>query len=319
MFVGNVCWRCLLSDVGVNRTCFSYIVQLNSVIKMNLTTLRKQLSPILGSVAAVLLLTLTTQIGGVVYLACLPIFRFFNEKFGRRIIRIALRISVFCLFYCFTTFIIVPPLAEHFGRVPMPSGDDNPHVRELNFIHVLTNRTYVVPQLREVVETAAERLAKVYPEVVVTYLDCGFPFFDGFPLKPHLSHDDGRKIDISFFYTDAATQQPTAERPSWLGYGVCEEPRAGEENRAEFCRAQGAWQYSFMKNYVIPQGKKHDLPFDALRTRDLMRAFLIDNRVQFLLIEAHLKKRLDFERVGKVKIPPCNSVRHDDHLHVAIY
>ena len=29
-------------------------------------------------------------------------------------------------------------------------------------------------------------------------LDGGFPFLDGFPLLPRLSHDDGRKLDLAF-------------------------------------------------------------------------------------------------------------------------
>lgn len=38
------------------------------------------------------------------------------------------------------------------------------------------------------------------PQIRISYLDANFPFKDGFPLLPHLSHDDGRKVDIAFMY-----------------------------------------------------------------------------------------------------------------------
>ena len=33
-------------------------------------------------------------------------------------------------------------------------------------------------------------------------LDGNFPFITGFPLLPHLSHDDGEKVDLAFYYAD---------------------------------------------------------------------------------------------------------------------
>ena len=214
---------------------------------------------------------------------------------------------------------IVPPVAVHFGRVPMPFNDDSSRIQPWNFTTVLLNRHYVLPNLKSVTEGVAEKLSRTSPGSVITYLDCGFPFFDGFRLYPHLSHNDGRKIDISFFYLDAATKKPTNERPSWLGYGVCEEPRSGEEDRPTYCREQGFWQYNFMRRFLIPQGSKADFLLDERRTRELMRLFLADNRVQVILIEPHLEKRLGFTNTQKVRTPPCESVRHDDHIHVAIY
>ena len=266
-------------------------------------------------------LTLISQIGGIVYLACLPIFKLWREKVGGlKIYRIGFNVAIFCLFYTLATFWIVPPIAEYFGRVPMPHSDEHPNLREHNFMTVLLNRHYVTPALRKITEEVAEKLAKQHKDsLVVTYLDCNFPFINGFPLQPHLSHDDGRKIDLSFQYWDAETKKPATERPSWLGYGVCEEPRAGEEDYAGKCTEDGNWQYSFMKKYIIPQGRKQDFILDVNQTRDVVKYFIADNRVNYVLIEPHLKKRLGFESNQKVRRPPCNSVRHDDHLHVTIY
>ncbi len=281
--------------------------------------MRKRILNISGIILLFIFLTLLSQIGGIIYLICLPIFSFFKRRVGRPIVHIILNVSTFCILYAFTTFIVVPPLAENYGRVPMPYDEMNPHLRQLNRWTVILNRHYVVPQLRAVTEGIAQKLAAADTSLVVTYLDCNFPFWLGFPLEPHLSHDDGRKIDLSFFYIDAETQKPTAERPSWLGYGVCEEPRAGEENRAEFCAERGGWQYSFMRNNLISQSRKRQYPFDAQHTAALMRFFIADPHVNGVMIEPHLEKRLGFSNQPKVKTPPCNSVRHDDHIHVSIY
>ena len=281
--------------------------------------MRKRVLNIVGIVLLFIFLTLLTQIGGIVYLLCLPIFKFYKKRVGRPILHIVLNISTFCLLYAFTSFIIVPPLAEKYGRVPMPYDEMNPHLRQHNRWTVILNRHYVVPALLAVTEGVAQKLATSDTSLVVTYLDCNFPFWPGFPLEPHLSHDDGRKIDLSFMYLDAETQKPTAERPSWLGYGVCEEPRAGEEDRAAFCAERGGWQYSFMKNNVISQSLKRKYPFDEKHTAAMMRFFIADSHVHTVMVEPHLEKRLGFLKQPKVKPPPCNSVRHDDHLHIGIY
>lgn len=281
--------------------------------------MRKQILRLIFPIVAFTVLTVATQIGGIVYLLCLPIFRYFNEKFGRQILRILLRMSVFAVLYGIATFVIVPPLAQNFGRVPMPYNDDSSRVQPWNFGTVLLNRHYVLPALKAVTEGASQRLVKTSPGAVITYLDCGFPFWNGFRLFPHLSHNDGRKIDLSFFYLDAHTRKPTNERPSWFGYGVCEEPRSGEEDRPSYCRERGFWQYNFLQRYLIPQGEKENFLLDERRTRDLMRVLIADNRVQLLLIEPHLEKRLGFANTQKVRTPPCESVRHDDHIHVTIY
>jgi hypothetical protein len=272
-------------------------------------------------VLAFCFLTLVSQIGGIVLLACLPLFKWLNQRLVvSKGFTMAFKTAIFCLLYAVATFWIVPPLAKAFGRVPMPYSDEHPNLRQHNFITVLLNRHYVTPTLRKITEGVAEKLSERYQDsLLITYLDCNFPFFKGFPLQPHLSHDDGQKIDISFQYLDVATKSPAYDRPSWIGYGVCEEPKVGEEDYPEKCREDGNWQYSFMKNTLVSQRNKSDFIFDAAKTKDVINYFITDNRVNFVLIEPHLKKRLGFEINQKVRRPPCNAVRHDDHLHVAIY
>ena len=266
-------------------------------------------------------LTIITQIGGLVFLLCFPLFKIINENIGRNIYRFALNFLIFSLIYGIISYWIVPPLATSNGRVPMPFGTDNPNLKPLNFLTVVFNRHYATPTLRQITEGVSKKMADKNPtdSLVVKYLECGFPFFDGFPLYPHLSHNDGKKIDLSLFYVDSETKMLTNERPAWWGYGVSEEPRAGEENWAQECRERGNWQYSFMRNYIVSQNRKSNFIFDARRTRDFMSQFLADNRVNFILIEPHLKTRLGFQNMQKIKIPPCEAVRHDDHIHVAVY
>ena len=58
-----------------------------------------------------------------------------------------------------------------------------------------------------------------YPGTILNYLEANFPFIDKFPLLPHLSHNDGKKLDVSFHYVNAKTGEHTNVVPSWLGYG----------------------------------------------------------------------------------------------------
>jgi hypothetical protein len=270
-------------------------------------------------VLAFVFLTFLTQVGGLVLLMCLPIYNWVNRAIVKKYYKLGLKMLAYAVIYSLVTFVIVPPLAQEFGRVPMPYFKDSPFVKPHNFFTVLANRHYVKPSLRQITEGVAQKIAERYKDsIAMRYLDCCFPFWDGFPLAPHLSHNDGRKIDIAFYYTKTIDNQPVSDSPSWLGYGVCEEPRAGEENQPEFCREKGEWQYSFMRKYIIPQYQKPNFKFDADKTTDMLRFFSADNRVRFALIEPHLKTRLGFSKNTKVRIPPCIAVRHDDHIHIIV-
>lgn len=286
---------------------------------MGIEKMKKYSKYIIPAIVFVLL-TLTTQIGGLIFLVCIPVFNLINRHVGEKIGRILLKTSAFFILYITSTFYIVPPLAISLGRVPMPYGETNPNLKPLNFSTVLLNRHYVTPQLKGVTEGVVAKMVNKYSDTcMVQYLECNFPFINGFRLLPHLTHEDGQKIDLSFQYLDAKSKKPTTDRPSWLGYGVCEEPRAGEENQPGMCDEKGEWQYNFLKKYLIPQGSKSDFILDAAQTHDLVRFFVADSHVNIVLIEPHLKKRLGFEQVVKVRRPPCNAVRHDDHIHVSIY
>ena len=66
----------------------------------------------------------------------------------------------------------------------------------------LMNRNYVRPELNTSLQKIGEGLSKKHKGIQVVYLDANFPFINKFPLLPHLSHNDGKKIDLSFIYAD---------------------------------------------------------------------------------------------------------------------
>jgi hypothetical protein len=203
-----------------------------------------------------LVLTILTQVGGLIYLVSFTTYSFINRQTGNKILQRVLQFLSFLILYTIITFSIVPLLAKPFGRAPLPL-TKNRHVRPLNFLTCFLNRHYVRPELKETTFEVAEQMNLVYPETIVNYLDAGFPFINKFPLFPHLSHNDGKKLDIAFCYLDAKTQQPTNDVPSPIGYGISEEPRSGEINTAEVCSDKGYWQYSFLSK-IMPQGNKKD-------------------------------------------------------------
>lgn len=118
--------------------------------------------------------------------------------------------------YFLTTFLIVPAIAKPFGRVPLPMTETN-HLQPLNILTYFLNRHYVRPELKQTAFEVANQMNKKFPGTITNYLDANFPFNDKFPLIPHLSHNDGKKLDLSFCYRDAKTNEPTNECPSFIG------------------------------------------------------------------------------------------------------
>ena len=260
-------------------------------------------------------LTVISQIGGLVYLLTLYIFRSLDTRIKGKVAFTILKLTSFVVLYLITTFIIVPPVAALFGRVPLPIFSTN-HLKPLNKITWMFNRNYVTPDLRRAILNASVELNKKYPGTEISYLDACFPFIDKFPLIPHLSHNDGRKLDLAFFYIDSHSGNESNMSPSFVGYGICEEPEKGEANTAEFCNKKGYLQYSFLK-YIIPQNKKADFIFDTERTKSLVELLVKEEHVSKIFIEPHLKQRLNLQS-GKIRFHGCQAVRHDDHIHFQV-
>lgn len=268
-----------------------------------------------GRTITFLVLTVLTQIGGLVYVISFSTYGIINRKINNAWLRRGCKLLSFILLYTIATFLIVPVLAKPFGRVRLPLSTGN-NLRPLTFLTFLLNRNYVRKDLRDVVLQVAGEMNSRYPGTVVNYLDGNFPFFNGFPLFPHLSHNDGRKLDLAFCYKDRHSMQETNATPSPIGYGICEEPTESEKNTAAFCAEKGYWQYSFLKK-VVPQASKNDFLFYPQKTKALVELFASDSRIGKIFIEPHLKTRLQITS-DKIRFHGCRAVRHDDHIHVQL-
>jgi hypothetical protein len=147
----------------------------------------------------------------------------------------------------------------------------------------------------------------------LNYLDANFPFIDGFPLLPHLSHNDGLKLDLAFRYESKGERPPMNQTVSLFGYGVYEGPEPGEINQTEIC-LKTSWQYDMTKYVGIPINQW--MVFDGGETKRLVE-LLAKTNTSKIFIEPHLKHRLELTS-EKIRFHSCHAVRHDDHIHVQI-
>lgn len=261
------------------------------------------------------LLTAVTQVGGLVFVISISTFGLIDKRLNKRWTRVTTKILSFVTLYLLFVFVIVPLTAKSFGRVQLPVFESQ-HLKPANIWTCLLNRNYVRPQLREITFKVAEHMNNKFPGTTVNYLDANFPFIDKFPLLPHLSHNDGKKLDLSFQYNDSQTGQMTSDIPSFIGYGICEEPRDGEENKPEDCDKKGFWQYNLLRE-VVSQDNKDKFTFDKKRTKELVNSFASHDGLGKIFIEPHLKTRLGLTS-SKIRFHGCQAVRHDDHIHVQL-
>ncbi|MEM1002695.1 MAG: hypothetical protein AAGH46_08600, partial [Bacteroidota bacterium] len=104
--------------------------------------------------------------------------------------------------------------------------------------------------------------------------------------------------------------------PSFIGYGIFEEPKPNEYNMPANCMDKGYWQYSFLGK-IIPQWNKNKMIFDEKRTKYLIEQLVDRKIIDKIFVEPHLKKRMAIHS-SKVRFHGCRAVRHDDHIHLQI-
>ena len=150
-----------------------------------------------------------------------------------------------------------------------------------------------------------------FHSIQITYLDANFPFYNGFPLLPHLSHNDGKKIDISFQYLNE--NKSTNKKPSISGYGAYVKAQSYYSNT---CNALNYWQYDLPKYLTF--GTINDLKLDKKRTTILIKELLLNPSSQNVFIEPYLKRELGLSNYAKIRFHGCKAVRHDDHIHLEI-
>lgn len=259
------------------------------------------------------LLTVVTQVGGVIFIGSILLKKWLKTRF---LLKKYALLLVFPLIYLVLTITIIPVFARQFGRVPMPVFS-NKNIKPVTIWTCILNRHYVRKDLKTSVENVANSLNNAFENSEIAYLDAGLPFFDGFPLIPHLSHKDGRRLDIAFFYLDKKTGKSTNKKPAFSGYGVFENPREGERNRTTECKSEGFWQYDFTK-YMTFGSNATDFTFDELKTKQMVLLFSKEKNIDKMLIEPHLKTRLGLGNDDKIRLHGCQAVRHDDHLHIEL-
>ncbi len=248
-------------------------------------------------------LTVITQIGGIVYLIAILAIR---KTASRRRLK---QLGLFTGLYLFTTFLIVPYTAPIFGREKIEESDI---LEAHSFFYRLSNRNYVRPELNRALGRIATQFEQRNPGIKLVYLDANFPFVNKFPLLPHLSHNDGKKIDISLVYKEPKGKT-TNKKPSISGYGVYEGPTKREYNQIALCKSKGNWQYDFPRYLTFGKVNK-DIEFSEKATHQLALQILKQKEIGKLFIEPHLKSRLNLSH-GKVRFHGCQAVRHDDHIH----
>lgn len=192
-----------------------------------------------------------------------------------------------------------------FGREPLPCVESNGLQMQSKFFCVL-NRHYVVPELKEVLVDLSAKVRSEYPETTTLVLDANFPFLTGFPLLPHLSHNDGRKVDLAFYYRDSEGYLPKVTR-SWVGYFAFESGKTDCPNNFLTLRWDLDWLQQLWPNYQL----------EPERTKAALRLLISDDRVGKILIEPHLKLALGVQS-SKVRFQGCRAARHDDHIHLQL-
>ncbi|MCY4336788.1 MAG: hypothetical protein OXC60_19205 [Litoreibacter sp.] len=236
--------------------------------------------------SVVLFLTILTQIGGFAWLIAL----FFRQ-----------RLVAFILAYAALTTAAVW-VAPNFGRVALNCFDDGP-LQVQSLMYCALNRHYVTPELRDVLIDTADEMGRRYPGTETIVLDANFPFLDGFPLLPHLSHDDGEKADLAFFYRDETGYLPGVTR-SPIGYFAFEPGPTDCTPRWPTLR----WDFDIL------QPLWRDYALDEERMAAVMRILSSDERVGKTFIEPHLVQSLQVAH-PRIRFQGCRAARHDDHIH----
>lgn len=234
-------------------------------------------------------LTILTQIGGLCWLAALP-FRH--------------RIPVFLGLYVAASLatVWIAPLT---GRMLVGCGNDGP-LRSASWVYCALNRSYATPEMVAVLDALAIEMDTRFPGTVTLSLDASFPFFDGFPLIPHLSHSDGRQADLASYYNSPDGYAPGLLR-SPLGYFAFQRGPTDCPPRHLTLRWDLAW--------LQPLSPDHNL--DGPRMIAALNILAADPRIDRVFVEPHIQESLGVS-APKLRFQGCRAARHDDHMHLQL-
>ncbi|MEP5758334.1 MAG: hypothetical protein ABJ327_03280 [Litoreibacter sp.] len=168
------------------------------------------------------------------------------------------------------------------------------------------NRQYVTPELMGVLQDFSTDMEEVFPQTKTLILDANFPFIAGFPLLPHLSHNDGRKVDLAFFYKDDRGFLPGVTK-SPIGYFAFEHGPSDCPKNALTLRWDIAWLQDLWPGYHL----------EPRRMMAALQFLSDDERIGKVFIEPHLKSRFRANS-SKIRFQGCRAARHDDHIHIQL-
>jgi hypothetical protein len=202
------------------------------------------------------------------------------------------------------------------GRVPLSCFGDGEHAfAAASPVYCALNRNYVDQRLVPLLAELSGEVDRVLPGTRTLYLDANFPFLNGFPLLPHLSHDDGRKLDIAYYYADSAGAYLPGKLRSPIGYWGFEQP--GPNDVPSPCPES---LLSLRWNMSALQGIWPSLQLDADRTRTALRWLVTEGQkfgVGRIFIEPYLAARLGVSS-PVIGFQGCRAARHDDHIHIQL-
>jgi hypothetical protein len=274
------------------------------------TSLINRAGGILLHMLIIVFLTILTQIGGLVWLLALMLRRFLPSS--RRPAFLLLFLALY-----FAATLATQPLAQLAGRVALPcfpGRDAELAVRSPVFCAL--NRNYVTPALADAAEAYAAHMATAFPGTRTLALDANFPFVAGFPLIPHLSHDDGRKLDLALYYQDRNGNFRNGETRSPSGYFAFQQPGAGSP---EPCAGVNRWpSLRWDMNWLQPLFPDWDI--EPARMREALRWLSNEGQrhgVGKIFIEPHIPARLDVANEA-IRFQGCRAARHDDHIHIQL-
>jgi hypothetical protein len=141
-----------------------------------------------------------------------------------------------------------------------------------------------------------------------------FRSFDGFPLMPHLSHRDGLKVDLAYYYREADGRPVFwTARPVRSATGPMR--RRGRRGSTPCANATAEPALGLRRAAVAG-----DAPGRPERMRAMLAWLTTEGRtygLRKILIEPHLKQRWA-PGVDMVRFQGCRAARHDDHLHLEL-
>ncbi len=241
------------------------------------------------NITIVIGLTLLSQLGGLAWIVAM--------LFKRRMLTFVISYAALS-----ASAVWIAPL---FGREPI-SCFSGSSLEMQSSIYCILNRNYVVPELKEALTDFSAAMDEEHPGTRTLVLDANFPYFSGFPLLPHLSHDDGEKVDLAFYYRDGETYLPSQTK-SPIGYFAFEDGPTECPDQTLTLRWNMAWL----------QGNWPEYQIDEIRMKTALHWLVADQRIGKIFLEPHLNKSLGI-RSSKIRFQGCRAARHDDHIHIQL-